>query len=175
MALKRALGVLSLTWGQAVDLGGLAQGPPDLNYLDAIFASLFSARSFSCLSGSVAISKATIGQDFDPLGRPLRLGRSAGPKSPSGMWDSRWPLRPHGSAKRDEPGAVDGPSSMDDDNEDEERDLRLELLHFPLTVWRFLDLLDGQNFPFDEEVRLEWRAWPAEFGFPRQAWRADGR
>ena len=101
MALKRGC-CCTLTWGQAVDLGGLAEGPPNLYFL-----AMLESRSlaFSCLSGRVPEAKATGGFDFDPFGRPRRLGGSAGPKSPSGTWQRCAPLMPHGSANRDDPGA----------------------------------------------------------------------
>ena len=70
---------------QAVDLGGLAQGPPKPDYLDDISARRSSARIFSGGSGSVARLKANLGLDLEPLGRPRLSGGSAGPKSPCGI------------------------------------------------------------------------------------------
>ena len=104
--------------GQAVNLGGLAQGPPNLIYLDAILASLSSALIFSRRSGSVAISNATLGLNLDPFGRPRRLGGSAGPRLPSGMWESRSPRKPQGSANLGGPGAVGAFSEMEDEEDD---------------------------------------------------------
>ena len=96
VALKRAFGVGLL--GAGGRPGGIGAGAPEPAYFDDIFASLSLARIFSCLSGSVTISKATLGLDFEPLGRPLFLGRSAGPRLTSGTWLRRWPRKHHASA-----------------------------------------------------------------------------
>ena len=44
-----------------------------------------SASIFSFRSRSVTRENATRSQVLDPFGRPLRLGGSAGPRSPSGI------------------------------------------------------------------------------------------
>ena len=87
MALKRALGVLGgiADLAQAVDLGGLAQGPPKPDYFDDIPARRSLALTFSSLSGRVVVFKATLGRDLEPLGLPRLIGGSAGPRSPSGI------------------------------------------------------------------------------------------
>ena len=46
---------------QAVDLGGLAQGPPKPDHFEDITARRSSALSFSCRSGRVSRLKATLG------------------------------------------------------------------------------------------------------------------
>ena len=80
---------------QAVNLGGLAQGPPKPDYFDDIPARRSSALIFSCRSGRVSRLKATLGRVLEPFGLPRRLGGSAGPRSPSGIRAWLWVMMPH--------------------------------------------------------------------------------
>ena len=95
---EKGLGVLGFRrLSQAVDLGGIGAGAPKPDKRDDIFDSRSSALNFSCLSGRVSTAKATRGLDLDPLGRPLFLGGSAGPRSPWGMRPFDCHRSPHGS------------------------------------------------------------------------------
>ena len=108
MALKRAFAVSLL--GAGSQPGGIGAGAPEPDYFDDIRARRCSALIFLARSGSVSTLKATLGQVLDPLGRPRRLGGSAGPKSPSGIRFSAWLQIPHW----DGPGAAASPEVDED-------------------------------------------------------------
>ena len=76
-------------------------------------AILFSALIFSLLSGSVVKLLATLGRVLDPFGRPLRLGGSAGPRSPPGI-QLRGAVR---MPQFDGPTALDASPEVDDDGD----------------------------------------------------------
>ena len=84
-----------------------------------MLASLSSALTFSWRSGKASAANVTRGLDLDFFGRPLRLERSAGPRSLSGTWHRCWPLIPHGSANRDGPGAAAGNFSLIENEEED--------------------------------------------------------